>query len=345
MSATRYDAPMRTHPILLATLTALVAACGDGPAFVDGAVASDGRPRDAASVDAGGGDAASVDAGGGDAASVDAGGGDAASVDAGGGDAAGVDAASADAAFGDAMPADAAASDAAVADAVPADAVVADAMAADAGIAADAVIADAVIAADAITTADAAACTSAVLTFTMDGVLDASATVLAGGVTSIRIAVAFSADGRLYVATDDAGEGSDHFVLISATPPATAVRAPFAKAGQVRAGADDLRFLADENDNGFTGWFRLEPAGADTLLTGAAYTSGTGANGGVVEGTIDLAAAWGAVPAVVYLAAVPYATADGGALVATAQTPAGDGDGDVDAVEYVSFAIPCVAIE
>jgi hypothetical protein len=41
------------------------------------------------------------------------------------------------------------------------------------------------------------------------------------------------------------------------------------------------------------------------------------------------------------VAAVLYGNADGGALVAGAQTPAGDGDGVVDPAEYHAFALPC----
>lgn len=186
-------------------------------------------------------------------------------------------------------------------------------------------------------------CTVPIQTFTMDGVLDPGATVIAGGASTIRIAVAFSGDGRLYVATDDAGRGSDHFLLLSATPPGpTTRRAPFAKAGQVAVGTGPMLFLADENDNDFEGWFRLEASGGDTQLTGAAYAAATAANGGVVEGTVDLVAAFGAVPPAVSLAAVLYATADGGALVPAAQTPQGDGDVDVDAAELVVHTIPCI---
>lgn len=187
-------------------------------------------------------------------------------------------------------------------------------------------------------------CQTTIQRFTMDGALDTSATVIAGGVTSIRIATAFSADGRLYVATDDAGEGSDHFVLVSAVAPGTATRgAPFGKLGTVAVGAGPTLFLADENDNDFESWFRLEAAGGDTLLSGPAYAAATATNGGVLEGTIDLVAVFGAVPAGVYVAAVPYATGDGGALVPAAQTPAGNGDGNIDAAEYVLFPIPCDA--
>jgi len=104
---------------------------------------------------------------------------------------------------------------------------------------------------------DAGGCTTA--TFVLDGALDASAPVIAGGVTSVRLAVTVTAAGVLYVATDDAGEGSDHFVLVSGTAPgAAALAAPFAKAGTVAAGTGPLLFLADENDNDFEGWFRRE---------------------------------------------------------------------------------------
>lgn len=187
---------------------------------------------------------------------------------------------------------------------------------------------------------DAPPCATAA--FVLDGILDANASVIAGGGTTLRLATAVSADGRLYIATDDAGEGGDHFILISATPPTAGARpAPFAKGGTVAAGAGDLIALADENDNGFTGWFRIEAAGGDTALTSAAYTSATGVNGGVVEGSVDLRAAFGTVPTTLYLAAVPYFSADSGALVSAAQTPIGNGDGNVSADEYVTFNVAC----
>lgn len=219
--------------------------------------------------------------------------------------------------------------------------------AADGAVAIDAAIDAAIDGAPAIDALDAAPpCQTTIQSFTMDGALDPAAPVIAGGVSSIRIAAAFSADGRLYVATDDAGEGSDHFLLVTAGPPGLAtVAAPFAKAGTISIGNQPMLFLADENDNDFEGWFRKETAGGDTQLTGAAYAAATAANGGVLEGTVDLVAAFGAVPATVYLAAVPYATADGGALVPAAQTPTGNGDGQLDAAEYVAFPIPCDATQ
>ena len=98
--------------------------------------------------------------------------------------------------------------------------------------------------------------------------------------------------------------------------------------------------MADENDNNFAGWFRLNAVGADTLLSGASFVTGSGNNGGVVEGVVDLAAAFGTVPSSIFIAAAPYLSADNTALISQAQTPAGDGDGNIDAAEFVEVCIP-----
>ncbi len=62
-----------------------------------------------------------------------------------------------------------------------------------------------------------------------------------------------------------------------------------------------------------------------------------GAAGAVLEGTVDLAVAFGALPSTVYLAVAPYASPDGGALYPSAQMPATtDSDGDIDASEIAA---------
>ena len=178
--------------------------------------------------------------------------------------------------------------------------------------------------------------------FVLDGVLDPSAQVLAGGETGIRLAVAVTTTGLLYVATDDAGEGSDHFVLVTDNAPGVETRAaPFAKAGTIARSGGLLLALADENDNDFAGWFELPPGGGDVLRSDENYAQSTGGNGGVVEGVVDLEALTGSRPALVYVAAVPYLTPDAGALVASAQTPSGNGDGNVDADEYLAVVTSC----
>jgi hypothetical protein len=162
----------------------------------------------------------------------------------------------------------------------------------------------------------------------MDGVRDHAGSLLA----SNGLQLYWRFDGRyLYVATQDAGEGSDHFIFIS-TNPAQAVAAPWAKAGQV---ARWTAFLADENDNSFAGWF--DAAGSQITDPGTARSAAYFANGGWVEGVMDLSVLFGAgFTSAFHLAAAPYATADGGALYAPAQAPAGDGDGHVlGASEFV----------
>ncbi len=159
------------------------------------------------------------------------------------------------------------------------------------------------------------------VTWQMDGVLDAAATLVAEN-AGVSLYAGIAGD-VLYVAADDAGEGNDHFILLADTPGALH-SAPWAKAGQV-AGWD--AFLADENDNDYEGWF-------DASGTTAAAT---GPNGGVLEGTINLVEELGALPLEIHLAFAPYATNDGGALVSASQLPATlDGDGSVQAGEYIA---------
>ena len=158
--------------------------------------------------------------------------------------------------------------------------------------------------------------------FVMDGSLDAGVPEIASVGGQHLYA---QLDGNiLYVATDDAGEGSDVFIYLALTPGAMQ-SANWAKSGQI-AGWD--AFLADENDNDYVSWFDV------TSYADAA----TGANGGVLEGVIDLAQLFGTLPDGVYLAVGTYASADGGAL--TGQVPAAVlANGNIDAGEYVLFSL------
>jgi len=118
---------------------------------------------------------------------------------------------------------------------------------------------------------------------------------------------------------------------VLARPPATPGplrAAPWGKAGQ--AAAWDL-FLADENNNGFSGWF--DGSGAQTM---ASVRNATGANGGVLEGTVDLSARFGSLPVQIALAFAAYPTADGAALLSAFQCPASaNGNGNLDPAEFV----------
>jgi hypothetical protein len=110
----------------------------------------------------------------------------------------------------------------------------------------------------------------------------------------------------------------------------------WSKAGQVPGWS---AFLADENETGFKGWF----GSSEQLLTDptiyAATTSGLNNNdaagNGVLEGTLDLPAHFGAFPAQIYVAAAPFSSPNGGALVSGAQVPEGNGDGDIQPNELL----------
>lgn len=160
--------------------------------------------------------------------------------------------------------------------------------------------------------------------FVMDGVKDAAAQQVA--VNGSRHLYAALSGTSLYVATDDAGEGNDVFIYMARTPGALTT-ANWAKAGQI---AQWDAYLADENDNDYESWFDAS----------GATQAGTGANGGVLEGVIDLAGEFGSMPTQVYLAVGAFATANGGALVPSQQVPASvNANGTLDASEYMLFKI------
>jgi hypothetical protein len=161
--------------------------------------------------------------------------------------------------------------------------------------------------------------------WTMDGVRDSLATQV-GTNGGMRLDAGLIGD-VLYVAANDAGEGQDHFVFVAQQPGAL-VNAPWAKAGQVSQWS---AFLADENSNDFEGWF-------DAVGTRAAAT---GANGGVLEGTINLREELGLgatapLPEFVWLAVGAFGNNDGGSLVPGLQVAASsDNNTTLNANEYV----------
>jgi len=165
-------------------------------------------------------------------------------------------------------------------------------------------------------------------TFIMDGRLDPSARLVAtAGGRSIWARIS---GAQLYVATQDAGEGDDVFIAIADVVPGPMQPAWWAKAGTV---ARWRYTLCDENDSQYCGW--INSSGSPTFVGSARCA--TGVNGGVLEGVIDLGQIFGYLPAGISLAAVAYATPDGGALRAETQVPPSiNGDGNLDAFEYVT---------
>ncbi|MEO1129206.1 MAG: carbohydrate-binding protein, partial [Planctomycetota bacterium] len=156
--------------------------------------------------------------------------------------------------------------------------------------------------------------------FVMDGQLDTGA-ILAASNGGMSLWVDLVGD-VLYVATPDAGEGNDHFIYVAASPGAM-VSANWAKAGQI---AQWDAFLADEDGNDFEQWF--DASGTAEAMTGT--------NGGVLEGTLNLAEELGSLPSEIALAVGAFQTADGGALVPAMQVPGSvNSDGNIDASEYL----------
>lgn len=147
--------------------------------------------------------------------------------------------------------------------------------------------------------------------FQMDGLLDGGTIVVSSNGPNV-IRAALQGD-TLYLAVPDAGEGNDHFLYLAGqSGPGPLQPANWAKLGQI---ARWDAYLADENNNDFEGWF-------DAV---GSRQAATGANGGVLEGTINLReevpGAGGAMPTRVYVAFAAYQTNDGGALVPSSQVP------------------------
>jgi predicted phosphodiesterase len=172
--------------------------------------------------------------------------------------------------------------------------------------------------------------------FKMDGLLDEPSWKRASHGLDLYAAIR---GNTLYVAVQDAGEGSDHFIFLAdATAPLQS--APWAKRGQAMTWS---AFLADEDGNAFHGWFdrdgrRLDaPAHAYRSMTpGEDNTAGGIA---VLEGTIDLMTHFGRIPERLHMAAAPYKSPEGGRLIPESQVPAGDGDGDLEGDEFLSISV------
>jgi hypothetical protein len=97
--------------------------------------------------------------------------------------------------------------------------------------------------------------------------------------------------------------------------------------------ATNKPFIGAEGTTAYCGWFNAPPP--PTAQAAKAST-----NSGLMEGTIDLGAAFGSVPQTIYVAAAAYPTADGGVLAA--QGPAGNGDGNIDPVEFIPLSVAAI---
>jgi hypothetical protein len=164
------------------------------------------------------------------------------------------------------------------------------------------------------------------LAHVLDGYVDANSMPIA---TWGALTLYADWDGEyLYVATQAAGGLPwDRFVFIG-TDLSTPEAAPWFKTGTV---ADKTLFLGNEQSNNWCGWF---DSGENPLSTDVNCTAGV-----YLEGLVRLETYFGSpLPTEIYVVVGGYETADGGALVLT--VPEGNGDGNIDDVEYVEFPLP-----
>ena len=174
-----------------------------------------------------------------------------------------------------------------------------------------------------------AAATASYPPFVMDGVADSAGYLLSSNSLTLYAALRGT---RLYVATSSPGTSgsNDYFIFVTDQLLAGATTsAPWAKSGKV-AVATTKPYLASESLNSYIAWYNA-PTGSQAFKASS--------NGGQMEGTIDLVAAFGGMPTNLYLCAAAYATADGGALAE--QAPPGSGP-DLEPNEF--FTIPTIAL-
>lgn len=170
--------------------------------------------------------------------------------------------------------------------------------------------------------------------FLMDGSPDSTGYRLSNPGMTIYAAVRGT---RLYVATWSPGNynngNSDHFILVSDTLLDTAsAPAPWGKAG-LMAIPGNKPYLAGESTGDYAGWFNV--LGSTSLFKNPV-------NSGVLEGSLDLVSVFGTLPAQVYVAALAYATADGGALVAQAPSTQGTANNNLEPGEFLAIPVPSI---
>lgn len=165
--------------------------------------------------------------------------------------------------------------------------------------------------------------------FLMDGAVDSTNLLLNASGLKLFAAVRGT---QLYVATASPGNSgpNDHFIFVTdALLPSASANAPWAKSGKI-AVASTKPYLAAESQNNYIAWYNAPPG---------AQAAKSASPTGQMEGVLDLAGAFGGMPANVYLCAAAYQTADAGALVT--QCPAGSGP-DIEPTEF--FVMPLVAL-
>ena len=169
--------------------------------------------------------------------------------------------------------------------------------------------------------------------FVLDGAFDSPGYQLASSGMVLYGAVRGT---TLYVATWSPGTNgpNDHFIFVSdqLLPSATAIAAPLWNKTGLISVSTNKPFLASESQNNYVSWY------VNSRATNWPCAKAP-VNSGALEGTLDLVAAFGAMPTNLYLCAVAYLTTNGGPVVA--QCPAGTGP-DIAPNEF--FVLPLAAL-
>lgn len=170
--------------------------------------------------------------------------------------------------------------------------------------------------------------------FVLDGAADFASYLLSSSGMTLYAAIRGT---KLYVATwstgNNSGGANDHFIFVSdALLPSATAAAPWAKAGSV-AVASGKPYIAAESTNDWEGWFNAPAGSVATKATTSA---------GQLEGVIDLAAAFGSLPPVVYVAAVAYGTADGGGIASQTPPVIGTANNLLEPGEFLALATPVI---
>jgi subtilisin family serine protease len=142
----------------------------------------------------------------------------------------------------------------------------------------------------------------------------------------------------LYVATQSPGANAatDRLILVATwLEPTAYLPPPLEKAGRSASDSCEPVLLGDASGQARWDICGLSP---DDVPQFPAEMSAT--TEGVLEATLDLRSLYGYLPETLYLAAVDYTPGPGGALVA--QTPPGNGDGNLDPNEFLK--LPVVAV-
>jgi chitodextrinase len=169
--------------------------------------------------------------------------------------------------------------------------------------------------------------------FVMDGNVDFAGYQLSSPGMVIHAALR---GNLLYVSTwvPSSAFGNDHFIIVSQSALGSATTAaPWLKTGNL-AVPTGAPYLAAESSSNYIGWFNA----------GGAATQSARAAGQRMEGTINVAEAFGSPPAALYLAALAYQTADAGILGAQAPAMVTD-NGNVDPNELLMIPLEALRDE